>query len=336
MDLMIPATFFIATAAASLLATGVVLRLLNRNSILDVPNERSSHSMPTPRGGGLAVVPVVLLAWLGAAALPASNMVAQNISMAVVGAAVLVAVSWLDDLKGLPPLVRLAAHFFAVGLALYVSPLDGLVFQGLLPAWLDQVLIAVLWVGFANIFNFMDGIDGISGAGSLGIGLGVAALVSVADGPSVIVILGAAIAGASLGFLKWNWAPAKIFLGDVGSVPLGFLLGWLLLWLAASGNWAAAIIIPLYYLADSGITLARRAIAGQRIWEAHKEHYYQRAVVKGRSHAEVSKIIGICNLVLILFALMSLIDPIAALAGGIFSTFVTLIILKQMPKRARP
>ena len=117
---------------------------------------------------------------------------------------------------------------------------------------------------------------------------------------------------------------------------MGFLLGWLLLWLAASGNWAAAIIIPLYYLADSGITLARRAIAGQRIWEAHKEHYYQRAVVKGRSHAEVSKIIGICNLVLILFALMSLIDPIAALAGGIFSTFVTLIILKQMPKRARP
>jgi len=336
MDLLIPAAFFIVAAAASLLATGVAVRLLNRNSILDVPNALSSHSIPTPRGGGLAVVSVVLLAWLVAAALPASNMVAQNISMVAAGAAVLVAVSWLDDLKGLPPLIRLAAHFFAVGLALYVSPLDGLVFQGLLPPWLDQILIAILWVGFANIFNFMDGIDGISSAESLGIGLGVAAVVSVVGGPSVIVILGAAIAGAGLGFLKWNWAPAKIFLGDVGSVPLGFLLGWLLLWLAASGEWAAAIIIPLYYLADSGITLVRRAIAGQRIWEAHKEHYYQRAVAVGRSHAEVSKIIGFCNLALILFALVSLIYPIAALAGGISTTFATLLILKQTPKRVRP
>ena len=107
------------------------------------------------------------------------------------------------------------------------------------------------------------------------------------------------LAGAAVGFLWWNWSPAKVFFGDVGSVPLGFLLGWLLLTLAGHGYWAAAIILPLYYLVDATLTLLERLARGEKIWEAHRSHYYQQAVQKGLSHAHVSRLILTGNVVLI-------------------------------------
>ena len=112
-------------------------------------------------------------------------------------------------------------------------------------------------------------------------------------------ILAAAVAGAALGFLAWNWQPAKLFLGDVGSVPLGFLLAWLLLSLAAHGHWAAALILPGYFLADASWTLARRALRGAPVWRAHREHIYQQAVQAGASHAQVSGAVAVANLALV-------------------------------------
>ncbi|HCP00684.1 MAG TPA: glycosyl transferase, partial [Rhodospirillaceae bacterium] len=116
-----------------------------------------------------------------------------------------------------------------------------------------------------------------------------------------------AVAAAASGFLVWNWPPAKIFLGDSGSVPLGYLLGWLLLSLAADGAWQAAIILPLYYLADSTITLFRRIIRGEKFWLAHRDHFYQAAIKRGMSHARVSSIIAVLNLALVALALVSVI-----------------------------
>jgi UDP-N-acetylmuramyl pentapeptide phosphotransferase/UDP-N-acetylglucosamine-1-phosphate transferase len=107
------------------------------------------------------------------------------------------------------------------------------------------------------------------------------------------------IAATMIGFLVWNWHPARIFLGDVGSIPLGFLLGWLLLDLAASGLWQAALILPLYYLADASLTLLRRLLRGAVIWHAHREHCYQQAVQRGRSHAAVSRAVAFTNLLLV-------------------------------------
>ncbi|MBC8269442.1 MAG: glycosyltransferase family 4 protein, partial [Rhodospirillaceae bacterium] len=195
----------------------------------------------------------------------------------------LAALSWLDDLRGLPPLARLLAQIVAVAAILALRPESTPYFQELLPGVLDPVAAAILWVWFINLFNFMDGIDGITAIETLVIGLGLALL-----GSTTSAILGLIIAGAALGFLKWNWHPAKIFLGDVGSVPLGFLLGWLLLDLSAAGHWAAALILPASYLADATITLIRRAIKGEKVWQAHRQHFYQQAVQRGLSHATVS------------------------------------------------
>lgn len=294
---------FVLTGAASAAATWGVLRLLERRGVYDRPNERSSHQSPTPRGGGLAVVPVLLVAWILVALWQGGA--PPGFAWVLGGTALLGVLSWVDDLHGLPVILRLGVHVAAVVLGLIGLSGAGPVFQGLLPVHLDFALAAVAWVWFLNLFNFMDGIDGISGieAGSIGLGL---ALVGLAGSwPSEMVLPPLVAAAAALGFLVWNWAPAKVFLGDVGSVPLGYLLGWLLLIAAAKGFWAVALILPLYYLADASITLARRALHGERVWHSHREHFYQLAVQRGLSHSQVSARILVCNFALIALAVGS-------------------------------
>jgi UDP-N-acetylmuramyl pentapeptide phosphotransferase/UDP-N-acetylglucosamine-1-phosphate transferase len=177
-----------------------------------------------------------------------------------------------------------------------VLPHGGTVFQGLLPPALDTVAAALLWVWFVNLFNFMDGIDGIAGSEATAIGLGI---VVVAGGVSTLAVPAVVIAAAALGFLVWNWAPARIFLGDVGSVPLGYLLGFLLYGLTLRGEWQAALILPLYFLTDASLTLLRRLARGERVWQAHREHFYQRAVQRGLSHAAVVLRVVAADIVLV-------------------------------------
>ncbi len=127
----------------------------------------------------------------------------------------------------------------------------------------------------------MDGIDGISSVETVSIGIGITILAGSLGWESLGQTYSLVLAGAATGFLWWNWQPARVFLGDVGSVPLGFLLGWLLLNLAANGYWLQALILPLYYIADATLTLLERLIRRKKIWEAHRDHYYQQAVQKG-------------------------------------------------------
>ena len=303
----------VTVAVASLLATGLLTSFLRRRAILDHPNARSSHDTPTPRGGGLAVVPIVLIAWIVAAGadLPAGLIVI------LAGAWALAVLSWIDDLRSLPAALRLAVQAAIVAVAVNWLRAQGPVFQGLLPGWLDSLAAAILWLWFLNLFNFMDGIDGISGVETICIGGGLAILAIVAADKAPPALFGATLAAAAAGFLVWNWHPARIFLGDVGSVPIGFLLGFLLLALAARGLWAPALILPAYYLADATITISRRALRGERVWQAHAEHFYQRAVQSGRSHAQVSLAILGANFVLIGLALMSLSFPFPSVAGAV-------------------
>ena len=297
----------IGTAAAAAVltwaATGALLRLLAARRILDHPNARSSHARATPRGGGIAVVAVTLAGWGLAAALGAAAW--SLVAPLAVGGLALAAVSWADDLRGLAPLPRFAAQAAAVAAALAMVPL-GPLFPGPLPQWLAYAGAGLAWLWFVNLFNFMDGIDGLAGTEAVQVALGaalVAGLLGLADGS---VWLAALLVGSGLGFLAWNRPPAKIFLGDVGSVPLGFLLAWLLLWLAANGAWAAAVILPAYFLADATLTLLRRALRGARPWQAHREHFYQRAVQAGASHGRVIGAVGLANLGLLACALASL------------------------------
>lgn len=283
----------LSVAGLTWLATRTVLGLLVRRAILDRPNARSSHDTPTPRGGGIAVVAVLIPAWIAAALLGGAP-----VPWLVLGAtALLAAVSWRDDLKSLGILWRFGVQILAV--AIGMASIDGLVFRGLLPPWLDALAAGFLWLWFVNLYNFMDGIDGIAAVETASIGGGVALVaLGAAVGPAGAAAWGIVLAAAALGFLPWNWQRAKLFLGDVGSVPLGYVAGWLLLSMAAAGAWKAALILPLYYLADATITLLRRLRRGEKVWQAHREHYYQRAVQGGMSHAAVVRAVLAGNLAL--------------------------------------
>ncbi|MGE5548190.1 MAG: MraY family glycosyltransferase [Solirubrobacterales bacterium] len=308
---MILSLLALSCFALSLVATRVVLGWLRHRQILDLPNERSSHTRPTPRGGGLAVTPVALVGLLAAAlvdgALPATT-------VAVPAACALLVLSWVDDRRSLSARLRLGVHLLAVAAVLATLPADRLVFQGLLPLALDRVITALAWGWFINLYNFMDGIDGITGVetASLGLGLALAGTLAGAGGYSAPGIVLAAVA---VGFLIFNWHPAKLFMGDSGSVPLGFLLGWLLVLAATDGLWAPALILPLYYLADATITITRRALRGERIWQAHRQHFYQRAAAR-LGHAPVSLAVLGCNLLLVASAALALFHPLAGLAAG--------------------
>jgi UDP-N-acetylmuramyl pentapeptide phosphotransferase/UDP-N-acetylglucosamine-1-phosphate transferase len=311
-----PAVFFVAVLAASLVGTRLVLWLLRSRSILDLPNERSSHRVATPRGGGLAVITVLIIAWFTIGSAGSADQ--ARTSLVLCGAALgLGIVSWIDDLKGLTVTWRLVVQASVVAVVLLALPAGRPYFGGLLPAGLDTAAAGLLWLWFINLFNFMDGIDGLAGAETVSLGAGVAVIAVVAGLGDASMLYGLTAVAAALGFLWWNWQPARIFLGDVGSVPLGLLLGWLLLDLSAQGYWASALILPLYYLADSSITLFRRALRGAAVWQAHREHFYQRAVQQGRRHGAVVGAVIVTNLCLIALAALAALDwPWPALAGA--------------------
>ena len=290
----------LASAALTYLARSVLLR----RAILDLPNARSSHTVPTPRGGGWGLMLALLPAWIWSTA-TAGRLDDPAELLLILGAIGLIAVSWIDDRRGLGPAPRFAAQAVAVALVMAALPRDLSLTAGFLPLPLDRVLAGLAWLWFVNLFNFMDGIDGIAGGSAAAMGIGIM-LVSMLHGPHELqAFRGAAIAAASVGFLLWNWQPAKIFLGDVGSVPLGYLLGFELVQLAMDAAQAAAIIVALYYLADATITLLRRAARGERVWQAHREHFYQQAVRGGRSHAQVAAAAVLVQLGLALFAAIS-------------------------------
>ena len=320
-----------ATFLASLGATRLILAWLRRRQVMDLPNERSSHTVPTPRGAGLAVTPVVLAAM---AALGLGGHAPMGWLSVCAGTFGLLAVSWLDDRSGLPVRIRLAAHLAAVCLGLAALPDDALIFQGLLPFWADRILAALVWGWFLNLYNFMDGIDGITGIETASIGLSLGGLGLLA-GHAGFMPPGLMLAACAAGFLVWNWHPAKVFLGDSGSVPLGYMLGWLLLCAASEGLWLPALVLALDYLADATITLARRALRGERIWKAHRLHFYQRAAAR-RGHALVSASVLGCNLMLAGAVIAgTAVTPLVGLvlAGLIVAAYLTIL---GMWARQRP
>jgi UDP-N-acetylmuramyl pentapeptide phosphotransferase/UDP-N-acetylglucosamine-1-phosphate transferase len=296
-DAALAGVIVVATTAACGAATAVLIPLLRRCEVLDRPNERSSHATATPRGGGIAVTGTVLLAWL---ALAAIGRLSPEVVPVCIAAGLLAVVCWLDDLHGLSPATRIAAQGAAVAIGLFALPAAS---NGL-SVWLGptayDVSVGFAWLWWVNAYNFMDGIDGIAGSEAAAIGGGLLLLAAAGNGvdPSV-ALLAAAVLGAALGFLKWNWSPARIFLGDVGSAPLGYLTGFLLIGLAGAGRWKIALILPLYFLADATITLGRRLLRGETIWQAHRQHFYQQAIRHGLTHAAVVRRVIVADLLLI-------------------------------------
>jgi UDP-N-acetylmuramyl pentapeptide phosphotransferase/UDP-N-acetylglucosamine-1-phosphate transferase len=296
-EALLPAAVAVATGVFCWLATRALIPILRRRGILDYPNERSSHFAPTPRGGGIAVTGSVLIAWI---ALHKVGLVASSVISIALGTGLLALVSWIDDLRGLTPGIRLVAQGAAVTIGIMVLPGT----HSGLETWpgpaLYFVAVGLVWVWWINLFNFMDGIDGLAVSEAAAICGGLLLFAIIGDGADpTAALLTAGILGAAIGFLVWNWSPARIFLGDVGSIPLGYLSGFLLLDLATRGRWKIALILPLYFLADATITLFRRLLAGERVWEPHRQHYYQQAVRNGLAHTAVVKRVIAANLLLI-------------------------------------
>jgi len=315
---------------SSLLACAGVRRLLLRYGMLDRPVARSVHTEPIPRGAGLAVVPILTLLW---AYLPAIDPTAAPLPpVLIIGTLALAIVSWFDDIRHLPALPRLGVHLAAVMLGLVaLAPLPP-IFQGWLPKPLDLALAGLLWLWFVNLFNFMDGSDAIAGGQALTIGLGMAAIAIDQGWAGLTAAQGLALAGVALGFLVWNRPPAKVFLGDVGSIPLGYLIGWLLLWGASRGAWAAALILPAWFLADTTITLARRAWRRAPLLQSHAEHSNSAAIRRGHSHGRVAGLALVANGALALLALGAERDQqLLGLAGAAATVWLLMRKLKRPP-----
>ncbi|MDE2167530.1 MAG: glycosyltransferase family 4 protein [Alphaproteobacteria bacterium] len=325
-DAAVGGAVVLAAGIASALLTAGARDWLKLGAILDRPGDRSSHTAPVPRGAGLVVIAVLAAAWIILAVRGAQP--GDAVPVALIACA-LALVSFVDDLRGLPVGVRLVAHLAAVVAALAFFPPGSLVFQGALPPLADRAATALLWLWFINLFNFMDGIDGITGVETAGIGVGVAAVSALAGaGPAWLALAAVAVA---IGFLRFNWQPASVFLGDAGSVPLGYVVGWLLLVLARHGLWAPAVILPLYYLADATVTLARRTLRGEVIWRAHRDHFYQCAL-RGNDHAAVALLVLAGDAALVALAMLALVRPLIALG---LAAFVTAGMLAGFARRNR-
>lgn len=285
------ATGFIGTAALACGAlTALLIPRLQRAQVIDRPNARSLHALPVPRGGGLAIAAVVLVMQIGLLVDGRWNMQTGMVTTLV--ASGFAALGWADDRASRAVVLRLA-----------VQSVLALLFVTLaLPVELSAVTRGLLWLAVlwgVNLFNFMDGADGLAGvqAVAASIGLGVLLSISAQSGAALAAF---ALAGASAGFLRWNWHPARIFLGDVGSYFIGFELTALVILSAQSSHTPSpALILVAPFVTDATLTLLARARRGAAVWRAHREHVYQRLVLRGWSPARVAGalavlLIGMC------------------------------------------
>lgn len=261
--------FVVALAAIAWLAKSRISTLA-----LDRPNQRSLHQTPVPRTGGIGLHAGILCAWVIAA---------PNLPLTLItGLGLLLAVSFFDDVRGMPVIVRLIAHLLAAALFAASMLFD----EFGVPATL-VVILAIAWM--TNLYNFMDGADGLAGGMAL-IGFGCYGLAAWLAGSNAFAAVNFGVAAASAAFLGFNFHPARVFMGDVGSVPLGYLaaafglIGWL------QRDWTAWFPLLVFspFIVDASVTLARRLAKRERVWEAHRDHYYQRLVQMGWGHRKTA------------------------------------------------
>lgn len=292
--------------------------LLRRGTSLpmDHPNERSLHVSPTPRIGGLGIMAGVLVAsvWLADGAL----------LPVMLAAFALAAISLLDDMRGLPVALRFLAHFIAAAACLLALGLTG---------WtLLAGTLAAVWM--TNLYNFMDGSDGLAG-GMAAIGFVTLALAAwLGDAPALAAFC-AAIAAAALAFLRFNFPPAQVFMGDAGSIPLGFMAATLGILGVQQTVWPGLFPLLVFspFIVDASVTLTRRALHGERVWQAHRSHYYQRVVLLGTSHRQLALSAYALMLAMVALALVLRSFPQHSVWVLILSAATYLLIFRTIDQR---
>lgn len=299
--------FAIAILAASCAISALlitVLRPLLQRYALARPNARSSHVIPTPQGGGVAVIAATI-----AVAVIAGLLIALTFDTAFFGLLVsticLATVGAFDDLRPMPVLPRLTLQAISVGLILAALPEQFHLIKSI-PLGVERTLLLLGGLWFVNLVNFMDGLDWMTAAEIVPITVALGGLGLHGFLPTAPTLVAIALGGAMIGFAFFNRPVAKLFLGDVGSLPIGLLVGWCLLQLAGSGYLVAAVLLPLYYLADATITLLRRLLKGEAVWMAHRSHFYQRATNNGFSVLQVVTEVFVLNVILAVLATLTL------------------------------
>jgi len=321
---------WLVLAAAAIISGALILVLMPvlRYYALAKPDARSSHKVPTPQGGGVAVI-TATLATAGATIALMPGLTVGALLGAVFASTVLLAfLGFADDICPLLPWPRLLLQAIAVGFVVALVPSDVRAISAG-PWWIDRLamFIAVLW--FVNVVNFMDGIDWMTVAEVAPITAALAVFGLMGALPHDAAVVALALCGAIIGFAPFNRPVARLFLGDVGSLPIGLLLGWLLALLAGNGHLAAALLLPLYYLADATYTLVRRLVSGEPVMQAHRRHLYQRAIDGGLSVYQVVGRVFLLNVGLIAFAATTLLVPSHLLQAALLATgclFVALLL----------
>lgn len=316
---------YAVTAFTAGLSSGLILLLLPvlRRYMVAQPNFRSSHRALTPQGGGIAVIAATITVvgttvWLA----PAPG-VGAHIAIVLITAAGLTVVGAIDDIRVLEAVPRLALQAIAVAVVVATLP-EPLRLLPSIPWWIERALLLICGVWFVNLVNFMDGIDWMTVAEVVPVTAALALFGLMGALPRDATLVALALCGAMIGFAPFNRPTARLFLGDVGSLPIGLLLGWILVLLATAGHLTAALLLPLYYLADATITLLRRAFNGEKLMRAHRSHFYQRAIDGGLSAYTIVGRVFVVNIILAAFAAATLLSQIlwvhtvALISGCIF------------------
>jgi UDP-N-acetylmuramyl pentapeptide phosphotransferase/UDP-N-acetylglucosamine-1-phosphate transferase len=334
-ELILSLLTVVLAAACSACLTWALRPLLQRYALAR-PNTRSSHRIPTPQGAGIAVIAATLV--VAAAIVAFSGSINPAIPLVVFVATLFIALVGVgDDIKSIPVLPRLLLQAVAVAAVIFMASGDLRIVPAF-PFWIERgvLLLAGLW--FVNLVNFMDGLDWMTVAEVVPISGTMLALGWFGEFPVSTTILAAALLGAMLGFAPFNRPVAKIFLGDVGSLPIGLLLGWCLLQLAWHQQLAAALLLPLYYLADATVTLLRRLIRCEPFWAAHRSHFYQRATDNGFTVVRVVGEIFALNIALAALAMATiaagsiLVNLLSLLTGAI----AVALVLRRFSLRRMP
>ena len=304
----------------SIIISYALILLLQKFNILAIPNQRSNHKHAIPVGGGIAILLTALITFTFSFYSHTNRVPIFFLSLSIISIAI---ISFVDDLKDLKIRTRIPFHVLSIIFLL----------QSLLFPQHNIYMIIIFGIGiflFINFYNFMDGIDGSAASEAIHIGLSIILIYIFDPGlPRELLIVSIILVGSSLGFAIFNWHPAKVFLGDVGSLTLGTICAWLLINLALYKYLVAAIIIPLYYLADSTLTITKRLVQGKKIWQAHSEHFFQKAVRKGLSHDKVTRKIILTNSILCILSITSIYYSMISLLFGIMAVGIFLYTLQK-------
>jgi UDP-N-acetylmuramyl pentapeptide phosphotransferase/UDP-N-acetylglucosamine-1-phosphate transferase len=330
--------FGVLALAAALISGGliVVLHPLLRRYALARPNPRSSHYEPTPQGGGIAVIAATI--FVIACALvywPALFEQPYRVVIVLAAALGLAIVGVTDDVRPLEVMPRLVLQAAAVACVIAALPPELRVLP-VLPWWLESTCLLLGGIWFVNLVNFMDGIDWMTVAEVVPMTAALAVFGFLGALPPEATAVSFTLCGAMIGFAPFNRPVARLFLGDVGSLPIGLLTGWLLALLAGNGHLAAALLLPLYYLLDTGVTLLRRLRKGEKVSQAHRSHYYQQALDKGFTVPQVVRRVLLLNVGLTALALatlltgLHLVHAVLVVVGG---TLVALTLRRFAQKR---